>query len=312
MKKARACIGILLLLFAARIVYAGEDVVVVAIKSHNTYASSPYTRTLEAFKAELKKQGIRSHLIEFNLERKKKEEFPEIYQEVASSEASLIFALGTPAAKTTQQTIKHIPTIFVMVLDPERSNIMPPGVSMSISFETKLRELKRILSGVKKIGFVYSPAYRSLYGRALKACRKLDLELIGREVGSQKEFPQALEYISSEKIDCFLMSTDPKIYFTKSVEHLLTEGLQKGFPVIGLSSSYTRAGALVSFECDYEDLGKQGAELALRVLGGEDIAKLGSEEPRKIKYSLNLHTAKRLGIKIPEQIKKEASEVIGR
>jgi len=65
------------------------------------------------------------------------------------------------------------------------------------------------------------------------------------------------------------MVADTKIYFPKSIEHLLREGLSRKIPVIGLSSSYTKAGSLISFDCDYEDLGRQTAEFALRILAGE-------------------------------------------
>jgi putative ABC transport system substrate-binding protein len=113
------------------------------------------------------------------------------------------------------------------------------------------------------------------------------------------------------QIDCFLIIPDSRVYSAKSVEYLLVEAFRKTIPVIGLSSSYTKAGALISFECDYEDLGEQAAEIALKILNGEDPAKIKYLGPKKINFSLNLLAAQRLDIKISSDVIKEAKEVFG-
>ena len=118
----------------------------------------------------------------------------------------------------------------------------------------------------------------------------------------------------SWRIDWFLMIPDTDIYFPKLVEHLLRESLKNKFPVIGLSSTYVEAGALVSFDCDYEDLGKQAAELALAsgMLEGEKQVNTRFVRPRKVKLSLNLLTADILGIKVPPEVIEQASPVFGK
>lgn len=83
-------------------------------------------------------------------------------------------------------------------------------------------------------------------------------------------------------------------------------------PVIGLSSTYTKAGAFVSFEGNYHDIGSQVGEIALRVLGGEKPENIAPARPRTVQFSLNLLVAERMGITIPSDIIKESSEVFGR
>jgi putative tryptophan/tyrosine transport system substrate-binding protein len=73
-----------------------------------------------------------------------------------------------------------------------------------------------------------------------------------------------------------------------------------------LSSLYTRAGALLSFDCDYVNLGRQTGEIALRLLNGENIAGIKEEHPKDVKISINLSVAERLGINFPAQVIKEA------
>ena len=135
--------------------------------------------------------------------------------------------------------------------------------------------------------------------------------LIGKQVDSQKDFPAALDEILKDS-DCFVMLADPNIYLPKTTEYLLLQGLQRKVPVVGLSSSYTKAGALLSFDCDYDDLGKQTAELALKILNNEPEALEESVLPRKINFSLNLMVAQRIGVEMPASATQEASEVFGK
>jgi putative tryptophan/tyrosine transport system substrate-binding protein len=105
--------------------------------------------------------------------------------------------------------------------------------------------------------------------------------------------------------------SDPNIYLPKATEFLLLEALQKKVPVVGLSSSYTKAGAITAFDCDYDDLGKQAAELILKIINADPVAVKETIAPRKIKFSLNLKVAERLEIAVPPEIINEAGEVFG-
>jgi putative ABC transport system substrate-binding protein len=80
-------------------------------------------------------------------------------------------------------------------------------------------------------------------------------------------------------------------------------------PIVGLSSSYTRAGALASFEADYADMGRQAAEMALRIAGGQSPRAIKPSGPRRVKTSINLAVAERLGIAFDPEAIKEADDV---
>ena len=79
---------------------------------------------------------------------------------------------------------------------------------------------------------------------------------------------------------------------------------------MGLSSSFVTAGALMSLSCDYEDIGKQAAEIADRILKGESVGDIPVAVPRKVSLSLNLRTADRIRLRIPDAVIESANEVI--
>jgi len=278
------------------------------IKSRNI---TPYNTALRGFKNYLNKQKLDARIIEFSLGEEREDNLSNIREGIEFARPDLIMTLGTPATKIAQETTKDIPVIFAMVLDPKGSKISPPGVSMDIPPEIKLRNIKKVFPRAKRIGLIYSSDSISDYEEMLHVGGQFGFQFIGEKINSQKEFPDALKHLWWQ-IDCFLMIPDSKIYFPESVEYLLAEGLRKKIPIIGLSSSYTEAGALISFYCNYEDLGEQAAEIALKILTGRNSVRTKFMRPRKIDFSLNLLVAKKLDKKIPSEIIKAAREVFGR
>lgn len=297
---------IISIIFAVDQAMAADRAVVSVVFSSDL---EPYQQSWQGFEEFLDEKEVALWANKYNLEKEKPEV---VFSRIKEQRPDLVFTLGTKASKLAKEEIDNIPVVFSIVLDPEGlidSNVT--GVLLGIPARMKLTEIKRILPDVKKIGLVCSPKTASLYQETLQSCRELGLQLITRKIDTGKEFPEAIEEISRQ-IDCFLMIPDAKIYFPQSVEYLLLESLRKGFPVVGLSSFYTKAGALLSFDCNYKDLGRQAGEIALKILDGEEPADIPHSRPRVIKFSLNLLVAERLGIKIPSAIIEEAGEVFGK
>ena len=86
--------------------------------------------------------------------------------------------------------------------------------------------------------------------------------------------------------------------------------LTTGTPFMGLSSSFVEAGALLALSCDYGDVGKQAAEVASRVLKGEQPACIPISVPRKVSLCINLRTASYIGLRVPDHVIKLADTVI--
>jgi putative ABC transport system substrate-binding protein len=266
----------------------------------------PYQQAWQGFKNYLEEKNITCFFSQYNLDKDNK---IHIFSQIKKGKPDVLLTIGSKASKFAKDNIKNIPVIFSMVLNPDDmtgSNIA--GVSMNISARSKLKELKRLFPQMKSIGLIYSENNPREHQEILKICRELNLELVSQSIQSREEFPKALEDMAW-RINCFLMIPNPDIYFPHSINHLLSESMKKEFPVIGLSSVHTKAGALLSFDCDYTDLGRQAGELTLEVLSGKNPSELSKQTPRKLNLSLNMVAAKVLGIEIPQKIIKKATEV---
>ena len=294
----KVLISLVLCLSLINIADSSEHIVIAVVKSRNI---EPYNLALQGFKSYLDTKGSKAKITEYIIEGKSKDELEVLREEISSGNPDLVLTIASSATLYVQKNIKNIPNIFTMVLDPERSNISPPGVAMEIPIEVKLAKIKEILPYSKTIGLVYSPDTAFLYEEISEACRNWNFRLISRKIDSGRELPDVFEDISPQ-MDWFLMVADSKIYFPKSVEYLLRESLRKKVAVIGLSSSYTKAGAFIAFDCDYKDLGAQTAEVALKILHGQDSDNMRFFKPRKTNLSLNSNVAKILGIKVTSEM----------
>jgi putative tryptophan/tyrosine transport system substrate-binding protein len=218
--------------------------------------------------------------------------------------------IGAKAAKCVQQHLKDIPMVYCMVLNPaEITGKNVTGVTMRIPCQTILKEIRNILPGIKKIGLVYSDKTAPEYEEMLRCDNKEDLQIIGSRANSEQELAQTLEKVLGQS-EVFMMMADAVLYSKSSIKNLFIQGLKRGVPIMGLSATYTRAGALFSVECNYTDVGRQTGQLVEKVLRGELIIGLKPVAPQQVRYTVNLVVAARLGITIPESVIAKASEVV--
>jgi putative ABC transport system substrate-binding protein len=80
-------------------------------------------------------------------------------------------------------------------------------------------------------------------------------------------------------------------------------------PSVAVNRDETLRGALASYAPDYRALGEQGAVLVRKILKGAWPGDLPIEVPRKLKLTLNLNTAKAIGLNIPRELLVRADEL---
>ena len=83
-----------------------------------------------------------------------------------------------------------------------------------------------------------------------------------------------------------------------------------GLPSIYLIRELVQAGGLISYGPDLRVLARRGAHYVDRILKGAKPADLPIEQPSKFLLSINLKTAKSLGIEVPPSLLARADDVI--
>lgn len=268
----------------------------------------PYDEGWKGFQSALQEQGLPTRAVRHSLKEQSAEE---ILLALRRDKPRLVLALGSPAAQFAKDRLPDVPTVFCLVLDPKRFEAAHmTGVGMDIPLETKLPKLSSLAPGLKKIGVLRTDQFPPVSKELFQMSRSLGFEVFEQTVPSEKEFPEALRSLLW-RVDLFVMVPDAKLYSAQTTNHLLEESLQKRVPVLGLSAAYAKAGALLAFDCDYQELGRQAGEIAARLLRGAKPSDVPSVGPRKIQYVLNKAAARLMDISLPEKTLQNAREVFG-
>lgn len=106
-----------------------------------------------------------------------------------------------------------------------------------------------------------------------------------------------------------LMSSTDAFFFSRR-EQIAALAIRHGLPGIFDARAYVRAGGLMSYAGDDTDLMLLAAGYVGRILKGERPADLPVAQPTKFALTINLKTAKAIGVNVPPALLATADEVI--
>jgi len=241
----------------------------------------------------------------------------QFWDAVKTSQPELILTIGPLATRSAVQHINKIPIIYTLVLEnpadlqSNPANQQLSGVSLTIPPEQQLKIIKEALPDVRRLGLLYSPQSDTMYQAVRKIVQKTGLRLVAEEVATERDIPAALRKILPQ-IDAFWMPPDEVVYdrrFPHILRFILLESFQNSVPVIAMSVHLATAGAPLALGIDYEDIGRQTAELVLKKLTGRSSGSNVVENPRKVVIYINEWVASSLGLKIPSKVSDQAISV---
>lgn len=176
-----------------------------------------------------------------------------------------------------------------------------PGVVLAHSAASRIGLVRRILPKARAIGVLFDPGAARQDIAALEAAAgAAQMELVAKPVAEAADIEAQLDRLANEA-DVLLATYDLGIHSPKNAAQLIRFSYQHRIPLIGMSDSWTRAGALASFDWDYKDLGAQCASMALRVARGQEVER-EPQRPRLQPYSINAATARQLRVRVPGDV----------
>ena len=288
-------------------------------------ASSDSAR-IEAFRQRLRELGYvegKNIVIEYRYAEGKLERLPDLAAELVRLKVDVIVTGGSVASLTAKKASATIPIVFGSHADPVGtglvSSLAQPGgnitglSTMAPDLDGKRLELlKEAFPKIARVAFLWQSGggvRENLPLTDMKAAAKaLGVKLHSREVRGLDDFDSAFARAKSEGAQALIMTSGA--LFNTQQRQVLDFAAKSRLPAMYPTSEWVEAGGLMSYAPSYTDSWRRAADYVDKILKGAKPADLPIEQPKKFEFIINLKTAKKIGLTIPQSVLYHADRVI--
>jgi putative ABC transport system substrate-binding protein len=250
------------------------------------------------------------------------ERLPAMAEDVVRLKPDVIVAASVNAAVPARNATSVIPIICPALADAVHlgliaSEARPGGNVTGIEpyvpgLPAKQMQFAReIAPGASRIGLLTNmqdqkaPPQRQELEAAAKA---LEMTTVDADVNRTEEVDDALQALASHRVDLVvILQTTLLLNLGRRIAEWAVE---KRLPTIFGYREHVVVGGLISYGVDLRWCYRRGAYFVDRVLRGTPPGELPVEFPTRMVLSINLKTAKAIGLKVPELFLSHADEVI--
>jgi ABC-type uncharacterized transport system substrate-binding protein len=277
-----------------------------------------------AFLTELRKLGFSEgkRLIEFRRADQGASKAFAAAAELIRSKADVVVTFGPEitlkAASAASQTI---PIVMIAVnFDPIAggyvSNIARPDRNItglvSRAPELAAKQLELLIEAFpddKPIAALWEPASAAQFDTVQRTAQSFHIELRSHKVENPPfDFDAAFRAIAQDGSRMVLVLSGPT--FGSQRAHIADLAIQHRLPTMFTFKYYVEAGGLMSYGIDTLPIFRRAASFVAKILRGAKPSDLPVEQPTNFEFTLNLKTAKAIGVSVPTSILLRADEVI--
>jgi putative ABC transport system substrate-binding protein len=253
--------------------------------------------------------------VEYRYAENQNDRLPAFAADLVRRRVAVILATSTNAAFAAKAATTTIPIVFVTGADPVASGLVASlNRSAALTAELapkRLQLLRELTPNAAVFGVLADPAMRytpSAIADLQAAARTLGLQLVVVNARTNSDLEMAFATFSQQRAGAVLVA--PSTFFDRRPEQLAALAARHALPAIYQFREFALAGGLISYGSSLGYMLHQVGIYTGRILKGEKPADLPVEQAVKIELTLNLKTAKALGITIPETLLATADEVI--
>lgn len=243
-------------------------------------------------------------------------------RDLVAAKPEVVVGPGSALSYAVVAADRNIPFVMTAVADP-----VATGLSASMSRPTlnvtgftissptiaskRLDILRELLPGLRKVGRLWvpvSPLAHQLGEQAQMAAAQLGIEIVSLPVRSGSEIASAFSIADQQQVAAIMTDPDPvTVQFDVTIAD---ECLIRNLPLVDAWPSLVRNGAVIAYGPPGIENFKGAASYVDRILRGAKVAELPFVEPTQVKLTINLQTARSIGLTVPANLLALADEVI--
>jgi putative tryptophan/tyrosine transport system substrate-binding protein len=279
-----------------------------------------------AFRDALRELGYvegRNVTLEYRYAEGKREALPVLAADLVRSRVDVIVALGPAAARAAKGATTTIPVVFVGSGDPIAEGLVASlarpggnltGLTIIAGMDIvgkRLELLKEIVPGVTLVAMLWNPTNPS-HVAALKEvpgfARSLRVEIKPIAARGPEDFEGAFVAMRKSRVGGLLVLADG--LYVLHAERLTSLSLAGRLPTVYGNESLVKAGGLMAYQAGFIPLFRRSATLVDKILKGTKPGDIPVEQLTQVELTINLKTAKALGLTMPPSLLLRANEVI--
>ena len=266
----------------------------------------------------------RNVAIEYRWAEGRNDRLPDLAADLVQRRVSVIAAVGsTPAALAAKAATTTIPIVFEIAADPVElglvASLARPGANVTgvttLNAEVEPKRLE-LLHGMvpeaRRIGFLVNPTNPTVAESSRKVMQasadRLGVQLDLLQASTISDFDAVFEHIAHFQDGALAIGADA--FFTSHLQELANLALRRAVPAAYQFREFAAAGGLFSYGASLTDTFRLAGNYAGRIIKGENPADLPVQQATKVELTINLKTAKALGLTVPLSLLGRADEVI--
>jgi putative ABC transport system substrate-binding protein len=248
---------------------------------------------------------------------------PELASELVRSRVSAIVTSGgTAAILAAKAATATIPIVFNSGADPVSTGAVEslnrPSLNLT-GFSNLTNEvqpkalglLHELLPAAKVIGFVVNRANPTSapQERELEdAATKLGIRLEVLDASAEREIETTIVEAARRGVAAVFVMSDG--FLVSQSDKIAVLALQQKIPTVATTVDLAEAGGFLTYGPDLRASYQQSGVYVARILKGAKVADLPVVQSTKLELTINLKTAKALGLTVPPSLLARADEVI--
>ena len=250
--------------------------------------------------------------------------FPKLAADIVTRNVDVIVTTGSPATRAAKEATDTIPIVFGSAANPVEQKFIaslarPGGNVTGLALlvqelgPKRLQLLKELMPGGQRFARMYestsiTPIQSAIIKEDEAAARTLGLNLQQIPITKFADIEPAFSAMVRSRVDALHVTAAP--LFVVNRDYVSRLAIEHKMPLMGPDGRFAEAGALVSYGENFAARYRRAAFLVDKILRGTKPADIPVEQPTVFELVLNMNTARKLGMTIPEPFVLQTDRVI--
>ncbi|MDO4878254.1 MAG: ABC transporter substrate-binding protein [Neisseria sp.] len=301
---------------AASAASGGKKVAITAIVEHPALDA-----VRQGVTDELKARGFeegKNLTIDFQSAQGNTANAAQIAKKFVGDNPDAVVAIATPSAQAMVAASKDIPIVYAAVTDPVAAKLVPSweasgtnvtGVSDELPLDPQIDLMKKLVPGLKNVGYVYNPGEINSTTVLDQLKAKLEpqgITLVAVPAQRSADVLTAARSLNG-KVGLIYTSLDNNV--VSSYESMFKAAVEMKTPLLASDSGSVKRGAVAVLGVNYYDMGKKAGGMTADILEGKKAGSIPSARMESLDLIVNKKNAAAVGYTLPEDLLKTAKEI---